>query len=86
MPDPTGRWITESSWQCPVCATINSFDRERCVNCGKSVRPSNNEPIRPVDPLDVVGRHDWGADDGDDAQRASSDVPEDIAPLPDGTD
>lgn len=56
MPDPTGRWITESSWQCPLCGMVNSADRERCGSCGSSVRPSNDEPIRPVDPLDVIGR------------------------------
>ncbi len=71
MPDPTGRWITESSWQCPVCGNVNSYDRERCANCDRSVRPSNQEPIRPVDPLDVVGRG-RRPDDDDDAEEPSS--------------
>jgi hypothetical protein len=83
MPDPTGRWISGSSWQCPVCATVNSADRERCGNCGQSVRPSNEEPIRPVDALDVVGRRRGDDDDADDGQPGPR---EDVASSPDRTD
>ena len=56
MPDPTGRWINHSEWQCPVCGTVNTEDRERCQGCGESVRPSTDEPIRPLDPADIIGR------------------------------
>jgi Zn-finger in Ran binding protein and others len=56
MPDPTGRWIKVREWQCPACGTVNPEDRERCEACNESVRPSFDEPIRPPDPLDVVGK------------------------------
>ncbi len=56
MPDPTGRWIKQREWQCPACGTVNPEDRDRCDGCGASVRPSFDEPIRPPDPLDVIGQ------------------------------
>jgi ferredoxin len=56
MPDPTGRWINHAEWQCPACGTVNAEDRERCQGCGESVRPSTEEPIRPPDPADIIGR------------------------------
>jgi hypothetical protein len=56
MPDPTGRWTTRSTWECPVCGTVNPADRECCGNRGNSVRPSFDEPIRPPDPADIIGR------------------------------
>jgi hypothetical protein len=56
MPDPTGRWIKSREWQCPACGTLNAEDRERCEGCNESVRPSFDEPIRPPDPLDLVGQ------------------------------
>jgi hypothetical protein len=55
MADPTGRWIAARQWKCPACGTVNPEDRERCGNCGKSLRPSFDEPVRPLDALDVVG-------------------------------
>lgn len=57
MPDPTGRWLNATQWQCPKCAWVNSSDRERCQKCGDSVRPSRSEPARPPDPLDLIS-HD----------------------------
>ena len=56
MPDPTGRWINHSEWQCPACGAVNPEDRERCQGCGESVRPSAQEPIRPPDPTDIIGK------------------------------
>ena len=56
MPDPTGRWIAVAQWQCPACGTVNARDRERCEGCGRSVRPSFHEPIRPPDPADIIGQ------------------------------
>jgi len=55
MPDPTGRWINEHQWQCPACGTVNGDINDGCENCGDSVRPSDEEPIRPVDVLDIIG-------------------------------
>jgi hypothetical protein len=57
MPDPTGRWLNATQWQCPKCAWVNASADERCQNCGRSVRPPENEPARPPDPLDIIG-HD----------------------------
>jgi hypothetical protein len=57
MPDPTGRWLNTTQWQCPKCAWVNGFAIERCQKCGQSVRPPENEPVRPLDPLDLIG-HD----------------------------
>jgi hypothetical protein len=56
MPDPTGRWIATRQWQCPACGTVNPEDRERCQGCGDGVRPSFEEPVRPPDPADIIGR------------------------------
>jgi hypothetical protein len=54
MPDPTGRWLNTTQWQCPKCAWVNDADRERCQKCEGSVRPAEDEPPRPPDPLDLV--------------------------------
>ncbi len=54
MPDPTGRWLNTTQWQCPKCAWVNGSDRERCQKCGGSVRPAADEPVRPPDPLDLI--------------------------------
>jgi len=57
MPDPTGRWLNTTQWQCPKCAWANGAADETCQNCGASVRPPRNEPVRPPDPLDLIS-HD----------------------------
>jgi hypothetical protein len=57
MPDPTGRWLNTTQWQCPKCAWVNGFATESCEKCDQSVRPPENEPVRPLDPLDLIG-HD----------------------------
>ena len=71
MPDPTGRWINERQWQCPECSTVNSRPLKRCQNCDRSVSPTDEEPIRPLDPLDLVGpgRSAGDRDDGPEARR-----------------
>jgi hypothetical protein len=56
MPDPTGRWLNPMQWQCPRCAWVNSSADQTCQRCGASVRPSQVEPVRPPDPLDLIGR------------------------------
>jgi hypothetical protein len=55
MPDPTGRWVNRTQWQCPRCAWVNDAAAESCQSCGASVRPAGEEPVRPPDPLDIVG-------------------------------
>jgi hypothetical protein len=55
MPDPTGRWLNRTQWQCPRCAWVNGSMNETCQECGASVRPAVDEPVRPPDPLDIVG-------------------------------
>ncbi len=57
MPDPTGRWVNKQ-WQCPKCGWVNGQADERCQKCDGSVRPSESEPVRPPDPLDLIGRRD----------------------------
>jgi hypothetical protein len=57
MPDPTGRWLDATHWQCPKCGSVNGSADEGCQKCGGSVRPSEHEPVRPPDPLDLIG-HD----------------------------
>ena len=57
MPDPTGRWLNGTQWQCPKCAFVNGFAEAKCQNCGASVRPAREEPARPPDPLDLIS-HD----------------------------
>jgi hypothetical protein len=54
MPDPTGRWLNTTQWQCPKCGWVNDSDRERCQKCDGSVRPAQDEPARPPDPLDLI--------------------------------
>jgi hypothetical protein len=58
MPDPTGRWINNAQWQCPKCAWVNGSENERCQKCDGSVRPSEDEPVRPWGPLDVIRNAD----------------------------
>ncbi|HYB25171.1 MAG TPA: hypothetical protein VEF89_01015 [Solirubrobacteraceae bacterium] len=55
MPDPTGRWLNATQWQCPKCAWVNGSADDGCQKCGGSVRPSQAEPPRPPDPLDLIG-------------------------------
>jgi hypothetical protein len=55
MPDPTGRWLNGTQWQCPRCAWVSGSADETCRECGASVRPPEEEPVRPPDPLDIVG-------------------------------
>ena len=55
MPDPTGRWVNRMQWQCPGCAWVNDSAHERCQKCAASARPSESEPVRPPDPLDLIG-------------------------------
>ena len=43
-------------WQCPKCAWVSGSGDESCKKCGASVRPSVDEPARPPDPLDLIGR------------------------------
>jgi hypothetical protein len=57
MPNPTGRWLNRSQWQCPKCAWVNGSADESCQRCDQSVRPAEDEPVRPPDPLDLIG-HD----------------------------
>jgi hypothetical protein len=60
MPDPTGRWLNTTQWQCPKCAWVNDSDRERCQKCDGSVRPPRDEPVRPPDALDLVSHSETG--------------------------
>ena len=55
MPDPTGRWLNRMQWQCPRCGWVNGSADEGCQKCSASVRPSADEPVRPPDPLDLIG-------------------------------
>ncbi len=63
MADPTGRWVNRAQWQCPKCAWVNGYLDARCQKCGQSVRPAEEEPVRPPDPLDLIGRRDTGDED-----------------------
>jgi hypothetical protein len=74
MPDPTGRWLNGTQWQCPKCAWVNDSDRERCQQCGESVRPPQDEPVRPPDPLDLVGHDASREADGTPVERAAKAV------------
>jgi hypothetical protein len=65
MTDPTGRWVNGLQWQCPKCSWVNDSDRERCQKCGGSVRPSQDEPIRPPDPLDLISHRRTAGGDGE---------------------
>ncbi len=58
MPDPTGRWINNTQWQCPKCAWVNGRAAKRCQRCDGSVRPAAEEPVRPPDPLDLISHHE----------------------------
>jgi hypothetical protein len=57
MPEPTGRWLNTTQWQCPKCAWVNGSADESCQKCAASVRPAADEPVRPPDPLDLIS-HD----------------------------
>jgi hypothetical protein len=57
MPDPTGRWLNGTQWQCPRCAWVSGSADDTCRQCAASIRPSEDEPVRPPDPLDIIG-HD----------------------------
>jgi len=74
MPDPTGRWLNATQWQCPKCAWINDSDRERCQRCGQSVRPPADEPVRPPDPLDLISHDESRVADGNAVERAAKAV------------
>ena len=63
MPDPTGRWLHTAQWQCPKCAWVNGSADESCQKCGQSVRPPEDEPVRPPDPLDLIS-HDESREEG----------------------
>jgi hypothetical protein len=63
MPDPTGRWLNSTQWQCPRCAWVSESGDESCQRCGASVRPSGEEPVRALDPLDLIGRDESRAGD-----------------------
>jgi glutaredoxin 3 len=39
----------------PTLLTINHHPVKRCQNCECSVSPADREPIRPLDPLDLIG-------------------------------
>lgn len=73
MPSPTGRWVNTLQWQCPKCLWVNGSGHESCEKCGGSVRPSEDEPVRPWDALDVVGRGEHKVRDGDPVELASKD-------------
>jgi hypothetical protein len=60
MPDPTGRWINGAQWQCPKCGWVNASANERCQKCQASLRPPQDEPARPPDPLDIIGHREPG--------------------------
>lgn len=66
MPDPSGRWINAKQWQCPVCSAVNNRPAKRCQTCDRSVSPGDDEPIRPADPLDLIGRKPGVRGDRDD--------------------
>ena len=65
MPDPSGRWLNATQWQCPKCGWVNGSRDESCQKCGASVRPPENEPVRPPDPLDLISHGDTRVGDGE---------------------
>jgi hypothetical protein len=71
MPDPTGRWVNRMQWQCPRCAWVNDAAAERCQECGASVRPAQDEPVRPPDSLDLIGRDESRVGDAGPVQLAA---------------
>jgi hypothetical protein len=73
MPSPTGRWVNKLQWQCPKCLWVNDAAHESCEKCGGSVRPAEDEPVRPWDALDVVGRGETSRADADPVELASTD-------------
>jgi hypothetical protein len=71
MPNPTGRWVNRLQWQCPKCLWVNEAAHEICEKCEGSVRPAEDEPVRPWDALDVVGRDEKSLRDVDPVELAS---------------
>jgi hypothetical protein len=71
MPDPTGRWLNRTQWQCPRCAWVSGSADATCQHCGASVRPPEDEPARPPDPLDIIGYDESRAADARPAERAA---------------
>jgi len=71
MPDPTGRWLNTTQWQCPKCAWVNRSADESCQQCAGSVRPPESEPPRPPDPLDLISHDPNRAEDAGLARAAS---------------
>lgn len=71
MPDPTGRWVNATQWQCPRCAHVNGSANQRCDKCGGSVRPSEDEPVRRPDALDLIGRDETPIGDGSPVELAA---------------
>ena len=74
MPDPTGRWLNTTQWQCPKCAWVNARADETCQKCAGSVRPPETEPARPPDPLDIIGHDPSGGEDAGLAKAATKAV------------
>lgn len=64
MSDPTGRWLNRSQWRCPRCGWVNGDANQDCQKCARSVRPPADEPVRPPDPLDLIGYDETRAGDG----------------------
>lgn len=74
MPDPTGRWLNARQWQCPKCGWVNGAADEDCQNCHASVRPSEAEPVRPPDPLDLIGYREARVGNAGPLERATNAV------------
>lgn len=72
MPDPTGRWVNRTQWQCPRCAWVSEAAAEGCQKCGASVRPAEDEPVRPPDSLDMIGRDESRVGDAGAVQLAAN--------------
>jgi hypothetical protein len=73
MPDPSGRWLNATQWQCPKCAFVNGSGDESCEKCAGSVRPPEDEPVRRPDPLDLIS-HDPSREDVGLVERAAQAV------------
>jgi hypothetical protein len=74
MPDPSGRWLNSTQWQCPKCAWVNGSADESCQQCAASVRPPKSEPARPPDPLDLISHDPARAGDAGLAKAATKAV------------
>ena len=75
MPNPTGRWVNREQWQCPKCLWVNDSVHESCEKCAGSVRPSDDEPVRRWDALDLIGRGETDGRDADPVELATRDRP-----------